>query len=286
MAEAATSIGFASGTGEVIVTEHGGRVAELRPELEGPNLLWRGDTVAPITGGDRLWLAPERVVFHPEGSVERDSWRCPKELDPGSWTAEQNDDGVSLRQDALGADMRRVIRPLVEPPVACELPWAGYRTDDAVITERRLSGWHLIMVPAPSDLYVGDARHPVPIYGSPPEPRSGWLEADGTPPEWKLGLDHAPGGQMVLAALGRDDPGLLVVVLSETDPEGTYVDVPPTGGRPTAIQLYNSPSLGFCELEHHFPLESRASHATVFGAFGAEGARRELIERLAERTNP
>lgn len=274
---------FPSGTGEVVVTEHGGRIAELRTEPGGPNLLWRGDTVAPITGGDRLWLAPERELFYPEDSTERGDWRCPKELDPGSWTAQAQPGGVALRQVALGAEMRRMVRPLTELPVRCELPWAGYRVADSVHTDRGWSGWHLLMAPAPSRLYAGGARHPQAMFGSPPEPEDGSVHAAGTPPEWKLGLDPPSDGRVVLAALGPDDPGPLLVVLAEADPAATYIDVwPPGGDRPAAIELYSSPGYGFCELEHHFPLESRAGESAVIGAWGSRAARLNLIERLEQ----
>lgn len=80
------TIRMASGTGEVEVSEHGGRVAHLRTEPQGPNLLWRGDT-APIMGGDRLWLGPEREVLYDGDPMVRDNWRCPPEMDPGTWIA-------------------------------------------------------------------------------------------------------------------------------------------------------------------------------------------------------
>lgn len=272
-----------SGSGEVLVTEHGGRIAELRPLPDGPNLFWRGSTLLPLTGGDRLWMGPEREIFYPPGDdVVRESWACPEELDPGAWRLATDDDGrVELQQSALGADLRRTVEPLEAPLADGDLPWSGYRVRNEVSTDRAWSAWNLIMVPAPADLYVREARGAVHVYPPVPDMRDGWIPAEGRAPEWKLGLAPPDDGLVVLAAVGRDDPGPLVVKLVELDPDGTYVDVPPLGDGPaTAIQLYSSPDLGFCEIEHHAPLETRASSTTVFGAWGGREARLALLDAI------
>lgn len=274
------SVRLPSGTGEVDVVEEGGRIAGLYPDIEGPNLLWRGDTVAPLTGGDRLWLAPERDVLYEGDPSVRDNWRCPAELDPGSWAGRAEGGQVSLRQEALGAEMRRTIRPLREPLADTDLPWTGCEVDEEVLTDRDWSGWHLAMVPVPARLFVRDARDPVVIFRPAPQPEAGWVRATGTG-EWKLGFDAPDDGRVVVAAVGDADPGRLVVLATYADPAGTYVDVPPPGGGPaTAIQLYDSPHLGFCEIEHHFPLETRAATTVLFGAFGSVADRLELLERI------
>lgn len=272
-----------SGSGEVAVVVHGGRVAELRPVPEGPNLLWRGDVLEPLTGGDRLWLAPELTVFYPEGDTRRDSWRCPEELDPGSWAGEQRDGAVTLRQVALGATMTRTITALQQPPVATDLAWCGVRVDEQVETSRRLSGWHLTMVGQPATVFARGSGPPQAMYGQPPALQDGWLRAEPGPAEWKLGLLPPADGRAVLAALGDDDPGGMVVLLADVDPHGEYVDKPPSGDGPaTALQLYSSPDgYGFCELEHHFPLQTRAATTVLLGVWAERQARLDLLDRLS-----
>lgn len=278
------TVRLASGSGEITLVEHGGRIAGLRPTLDGPNLLWRGDT-APVAGGDRLWLSPEREVLYEGDPSVRENWRCPEELDPGSWTARVLDDHVALSQEALGARMERIVRPLLAAPVETDLPWTGCEIDEEVVTDRDWSGWHLTMVPAPATMFVRSAHDPIALYGEPPELQAGWIRATGTR-EWKLGLLPPKDGRIVVAAVGDADPGSLVVITSYADPAGTFLDRPPwVDGPETAIQLYDSPNLGFCEFEHHFPLETRAATTLLFGAFGPRAARLELLQRLADTSS-
>lgn len=278
-----------SGSGEVLVRERGARVAALKPRSDLPNALWFGETVQPLSGGDRLWLGPEIDVFYGGDASDRDSWQCPAELDPGTWEAEGGPGRasmVTLRQRALGVDMTRVVTPLSHAPVDCGLPWAGYHVQDAVKTTRGRAGWHVVMIAAPADLYVREASDPVPLYSPAPSPVGGWVTALGKAPEWKLGFPPPSDGRALLAAVGKQDPGPVVVVMTTLDPTGTYVDVPPRGGGPpTATQLYNSPGLGFCELENHFPLESEATESLVFAAWGDRSQRLALVEEVAVATS-
>lgn len=274
------TIRLAAGTGEVTVTEQGGRVAGLHPAAQGPNLLWRGET-APVAGGDRLWLGPEREVIYDGDPTDRANWRCPPELDPGTWRARSDDDGVLLEQEALGARMRRHVRPLVQAPVATDLPWTGCEIRDDVEIDRDWSGWHLAMMPAPARLFVRRRGEPVPLYGVVPDPDGEWLHATGVE-EWKVGFQPPDDGRVVMAALGDADPGSLVVLMTDADPDGTYRDLPPHGGGPTsALQLYNSPSLGFCELEHHFPLEAPTVTTVLLGCTGSRADRLAWLRALA-----
>lgn len=271
-----------SGTGEVVVVADGGRVAQLRPSPDLPNVLWRGDSALPLTGGNRLWLGPEWDVFYPAGPRTRDRWRCPPELDPGSWSLAGIDGGVRLSQVALNAEMTRRISPLEALPVGTDLPWAGFVADDAVSSDHRWSGWALTMTPAPSRIFVRDARDPVAIYGPEVSFENGWYAATGEGTEIKVGLPGPRDGKVVMASLGLADPGSLVVVTCVAPPDGTYLDEPPLlDGPPTALQVYDSPGLGFCELEHHFPYETQATVSTVFGVWGPASERLAIVNALA-----
>lgn len=267
---------LASGHGHVVVERHGGRVAELRPGPDLPNLLWRGDGT-PVPGGDRLWPAPELEVFY-ENPADPASWRCPPELDPGDWQLTETPDGVALRQGALGAAFSREVEPLADRPWT--LPWAGYRVTDEVRSDRGWSAWHVVMVPAPAQVFVRRAGSPVVYYPPAPPVAGGWIEASGKAPRWKLGFAPPPDGRVLLAALGPEDPGPLVVLLAEAPPSGTYVDRPPDGGPGTAVQVYDAGGEGFCELEHHAPREQGRTQATVIGAWGPRTDREDLLRNL------
>ncbi|HVE91169.1 MAG TPA: hypothetical protein VNE62_02560, partial [Actinomycetota bacterium] len=84
----------------------------------------------------------------------------------------------------------------------------------------------------------------------------------------------------ILCAIGPQDPGPLVVLLSAAPQDGTYLDEPPDGGPGTAVQVYSSGGAGFCEIEHHAPLETRRSDATVAAVWGPMRERMDVVGRL------
>ncbi|HVL82498.1 MAG TPA: hypothetical protein VM840_12990, partial [Actinomycetota bacterium] len=265
---------FGSGTGSVVVTREGGRVAELRCGEDGPNLLYEGE--APVAGGDRLWPAPEVEVFYDEAG----RWRVPREVDPGSWTMEMDGPVASLEQSAVGMRMSRRVRALDRPPLQTSMPWAGYEVADAVSGAAGRSAWHLVMLPTPQDIYVRAHGDPVAYYAPIPALREGWLSTGTTGDRWKLGFAPPGDGRVLLAAMGRDDPGPLVVLASQADPSGTYVDVPPTGGPATAVQVFEAVEYPFCEIEHHAPLETGETRAVVAAVWGSREDRLDWLSRL------
>lgn len=271
------SLTFPSGTGRVVVECAGGRVAELRPADDAPNLLWLGDT-APVAGGDRLWVAPEVEIFYE--TPEPEGWRCPPELDPGEWSLERVDGTAVLEQSALGASLRRRIGPLEDLRAPTELAWTGYRVVDEVEASSRWSAWHIVPVPAPARLYVRDGSDPVVYYAPRPDEIEGWIDARDAEPRWKVGYPAPADGKVVLAAMDDDDPGGLIVLLSAADPEGTYVDVPLGEESASAVQVFGSGGRGYCELEHHAPLETRRAASVVVGAWGSRQERLWLLAAL------
>lgn len=269
---------FPSGMGTLRVVRRAGRIAELRPGPRLPNLLWRGEG-ATVDGGDRVWLAPEREHFYDDPD-DIDSWRCPTEIDPGEWKLDGSDDRAMLRQSVLGAGLCRTIEPVVDLPCPCELPWAAYSVIDELETDRPWSTWHLVMAAAPSRVFVGESTGRVELYSPAPQEEGAWLDAADIAPRWKVGYPPPPSGVGVLAAVGADDPAGMVVLIAEVDPTGTYVDVPLRGGEATALQVFNSGGDGFCELEHHAPLETRRARSIVVGVWGPRPERLAFLESV------
>ena len=229
----------------------------------------------PFPGGDRLWPAPEVEIFYDEDGA----WRCPPDIDPGDWSMSASGRGVDLEQNVRGAAFRRSIRA---GSVATDLPYCAYRVDDEVSSTEGWSAWHLVMAPAPARVFVLADKEPVTYYAPAPEFDDGWTLATGKD-RWKVGFPPNDDGRVLMAAIGVDDPGGLVAVVSTAPADGMYVDVPPDGGDPTAIQVYDDGEAGFCELEHHAPVGA-ASSALVVGAWGSASERRRLIQVLSENS--
>lgn len=267
-----------SGDGSFVVVRHGGRILSLTPRPGLPNLLFPGLASTGVLGGDRLWAAPEVDIFYPD-PANRADWRCPAQLDPGSWQLVV-DDAVVLSQKAMGASFVRRITALAEPPVPCDLAWSGYRVLDRVHGKQGWSAWHVLVIPAPARIFVSGGTDGVEYYPPVPTTRNGWIEASGKAPRWKVGFSPPADGRLTLAALDPSETGSLVAVLTNTPPDGTYVDVPPAGGPATAAQVYNSAGEGYCELEHHAPLETRSTDCVVLGAWGQMSSRLAFLDAL------
>lgn len=272
-----------SGEGCFTVRERGGRVSELRPRTDLDNVLFPGPSngLQGLDGGDRMWLAPETEVFYDDLS-DPSSWRCPPELDPGSWSMEKQEGAVVLTQTALGAKMTRRIHPLDRFSPAGGLPWSGYRVTNSVVTAERRSAWHLLALPAPNDIYVRWADDPVIYYPPAPPVRAGWIDVDDSPPRWKAGFPPPGDSRCLIASSSRTDPGALVVLTASLAPGGTYVDVPPGGGDGACVQAYNSGGGGFCEIELHAPLETKVVEALVVAVWGSKRQRRAVLEELSD----
>jgi len=245
--------------------------------------LWQGDTTPTlgmkIEGGDRMWLAPQLDVFDWDGE-NISTMQLPDGMDPGSWQSVTNGDQIEFEQTFLGSKMIRQISPLNSIKVKSTLPYCGYNIHDRVITEKYLSSWHLIMVPHPSDIFVHSAHSPVRYFGSPPSFNSGWISAESNTEAWKLGLSPDHSGKITIGAFSREDPGGLVVLIAFAEPNATYIDYPPDGSVGTAIQLFNSAGGGFCELEHHAPLETQTLKASVLGSWGNFQERLSFLNSL------
>lgn len=269
-----------SGDGCFSVAVGGGRVRGVRPRRDHGDVLYSG-MVGQVGGGDRLWIAPEVEIFYEDPS-DPDLWRSPPELDPGSWTLQTAPRGTQLTQRALGAQMTRLVTPVKDFDPGRDVAWCGYRVTDSVECKTSWSAWHLVMLPAPADLFVGESGDPVVYYPPPPALSEGWIRADGRPPRWKVGFDPPADSRCLLAALFDDDPGGLVVLTALLSPGHTYVDVPPKGGRAVPVQVFDSGGGGFCELELHAPLETKRLDSTVIAVWGSRSDRLRVLEEMRQ----
>jgi hypothetical protein len=262
-----------AGTGSFVVSRVGGRVSAVRPA--GSNVLWDSDVMA-FPPGDRLWPAPEVEIFYDADG----NWRCPPELDPGDWRIRNDRGTVVCEQQALGSYFRREIRTV--PVDGWTIPFVAYTTRDIIESRRGWLPWHLVQVPAPSSVFVHATQDAVVYYPPAPDVVDGWTEATGKAERWKLGWRAPSDGRVVLAAVSHDDPGPMVILLSNAMPDGSYVDVPPGGGPATAVQVFDAGGEGFCELEHHACAQEPVLASTVIGAWGTRDERMAHLRRVVE----
>jgi hypothetical protein len=279
MTNMTTQSSIRSGSGAFVVSESSGRVISLLPD-GNTDVLFAGP-VGEVAGGDRMWLSPEVELFY-DDPADLTTWRCPPELDPGSWRMKQNEETVELGQSALGARMTRYIRPLGKFLAAEGLPWSGYQITNRVETRGPMSAWHLVMLPAPADVFVRFTNEPVVYYPPAPSLRDGWIRAEDVPPRWKLGFLPPEDSRCVLGAVSRVDPGGLVILQSTLDPGGTYIDDPPGNTSGTALQVFSSGGDGFLELELHAPLETKEVETTVVGVIGDKSQRMTCLQAVLE----
>lgn len=272
---------FKSGTGSFTVSERGGRIIDLRAGGHLPNVFFEKG-LESVSGGDRMWLAPEMDVLY-EDRRDPSSWRCPPELDPGSWKMTTHNASVDLQQEFLGARMVRRVSPVQELPIESELPWAGYTVISLVRTAAYLSAWQLAMFPAPCSAYVVACGGPIGYYEPVPLAQKGWMRADDHPPRWKAGFAPKTDGRTLLACMSDAEPGSLVVMTSLLDSSGTYIDAPPEGEvEGTAVQIFSSGGKGFMELEFHAPLEKRSLQCDVLCFWGDRPERLRALSQIEE----
>ena len=91
-----------------------------------------------------------------------ESWACPQDVPPGSWTLKRRGGAAQLRQQAIDVAFERLVEHVAARPVSCELPWSSYRTVDRVRTSCDWSAGHIVVVPAPARVFVGGLGDPVP----------------------------------------------------------------------------------------------------------------------------
>ncbi len=164
-----------SDSGQLVFARYGGRLLGLYPRADGPNALWVNPALAAtlaagewLSGGERLWLAPERDFFYRDpanfGGVH-----VPTAIDPGAWQVDSaaREDTLRLsstfdlydcqqQQTYRQSCLQRTFRPFSDP-YATGLDYVGVQIQDQVTlrqTPRRFCAWSITQV------YLPHRSHP------------------------------------------------------------------------------------------------------------------------------
>lgn len=166
-----------TGTGAMLFSEFGARLLGLFPDKSGLNLLWLAhdlrekiDNCSWLTGGERLWIAPQRDYFF-ENPRDFEGFRVSPEIDPGVY--KQNGDLHYENIFSLLDYMRnriyaeslasRRFHPIADP-YSSGLPYAGVKiTDHLSISSSGLDlcPWSVSMVNSCGPENPGTALFPV-----------------------------------------------------------------------------------------------------------------------------
>ncbi len=262
-----------AGKGRVLVTLHGARV--LGVDLPGltQNPFFTVHSSGRLTGGDRLWIAPEVAFFWL--SLD-DARRDPKGttsvqpgIDPAYWVREISSDGRALSSASMSLHdvrsdkqielhVKRQVDGLDDAlQVEDDLEVASFRIENSVTITGGDQGavagaWDLLMVPPTGTLTVPTRERTVPTsYYDPFGDRH--VKADDDAVRFlidgkrriKMGIQAAAStGVMGYYREQGDGTAVLIVRSFEPQPNEPYCDVPrdapadtTTGG--DAVQAYN-----------------------------------------------
>jgi len=101
-----------AGAGRLLIAEHAARLLAVEVPGIDENLIFHTDATGDgqITGGDRLWLAPEVAWFWPSLKEAREDPKgtasCPSDIDPGRYVLVANETPHTLWSTAALQDMR------------------------------------------------------------------------------------------------------------------------------------------------------------------------------------
>jgi hypothetical protein len=134
-----------SATGKLLFTSYGGRLLGMWPQAGGYNPLWVYEELEKsmsggqwMTGGERLWIAPERSFFY-ENPRDFEGFHIPAGIDPGEYVSVAEltyENSFSLfdysTNSAIdGSKFRRAFE-LIDDPYGIVESYAGVRISDAV----------------------------------------------------------------------------------------------------------------------------------------------------------
>jgi hypothetical protein len=141
-----------SETGTATFIEQGGRLLGMFPKGDGPNSLWVNPDLEvilkeqrPHSGGERLWISPERNFFY-ENPRDLTGFHIPAEIDPGNYgildnldpsagtiTLENKFSLLEYRSNTIidGNITRRQFSPLSDP-YRTNLPYIGFSISDII----------------------------------------------------------------------------------------------------------------------------------------------------------
>lgn len=163
-----------SGCGAAITTAYGARILGLFPDTDFPNVLWNHADLQKqissgrwMTGGERLWIAPERNFYY-ENPRDFDGFHVPSSFDPGKY--EPDGDGGYRNEFSLldlstnevydGSVSKRRFEP-IDDPYRSGLSCAGIRIHDSVAVRAEaldFCAWTIAMV------YTCGAQNPGTVF--------------------------------------------------------------------------------------------------------------------------
>lgn len=289
--------------GSALILPHGGRIIGLFTRSGGDNTFWVNPRLAAPesapevlasttwvnTGGDRIWVGPEVDTHLGDLNDPWSTYLVPRQVDPGTYTAIQTQDGVRLNLTAtvplyrqhstcqveISRSIRLLANPLRhEPDVSAWLDQVHYVGYEQSTTLNLLSPsdgtaaidlWSIMMLPA-SGWMIVPTLGPTAVrdYMQPPVPeyvrhglRAVLLRIDGAR-RYKIGLRaiHLVGRAGYLRQTA-ENCWTLVVRNFQVNPSGDYIDPPWDNVTEWgyAFQGYNDDGgYGrFGELEYHAP---------------------------------
>ncbi|NLG16127.1 MAG: hypothetical protein GX556_02215 [Fibrobacter sp.] len=166
-----------TGTGTLLFSEFGARLIGLFPSVSDYNLLWTAhdlkskiDCNSWLTGGERLWLAPQRDFFF-ENPRDFEGFRVSPEIDPGVYNHKGGlyYESIFSLLDCMRnrvyseSKVTRSFQP-VEDPYPYGLPFAGVRiTEYLSISTPQLDicPWTITMVNSCGPQNPGTALFPI-----------------------------------------------------------------------------------------------------------------------------
>ncbi len=171
-----------SGSGMALAASYGARILGLFPDTNFPNVLWNHAGVRDqidggrwFTGGERLWIAPERNFYY-ENPRDFEGFHVPSGFDPGKYEP----DGESGYRNAFslldlstnevydGSVSQRRFEPL-DDPYGSSLHCTGVRIHDSVAVRAEaldFCAWTIAMVYTCGSQHPGTAFFPIKHGGS------------------------------------------------------------------------------------------------------------------------
>jgi len=163
-----------SQTGDLFFTAHGARLLGLFPNEDLPNVLWVHPQIDKIlrennwfTGGERLWIAPERDFYY-ASAQDFKGFHVPGSIDPGLWrlfgelSFEQT---ICLTNYAQARNIKHTKMSrtfaLATDPYQCNLDFAGVSITDTIeLPDPNLafSGWSI------TQLFTGGPTNPGSVF--------------------------------------------------------------------------------------------------------------------------
>ncbi|MFX1525258.1 MAG: DUF6786 family protein [Promethearchaeota archaeon] len=180
-------IDFDSGTGSIIISEHGGRPLGMFPNNKCYNLLWVNPEIkeaiksrSHVIGGDRYWISPERDFFYKKPETFED-WTCPPALDPANYEILASSEryctissGILLQnqrtKQGYQGEITRQFK-VIDEPFSTGVNYCGIEILDDCIFYRpnlKINGWSLATVISggvsnPGTVLIPTKTAPTPI---------------------------------------------------------------------------------------------------------------------------